>query len=63
VDIALPTSDEDLNFHIEAGLYYPEVTTLLESIVKLRVKGDASSQWGILLDGWTISYLNENLHL
>ena len=63
VGITLPTSDQDPNFQIEAGLYYPKASILLESIVKLRVKGDTGGQWMSLLEVWAIKYLYGYLHL
>lgn len=50
IGITLPTTDHDPNFQLEAGLYYPQASILLESIVKLLVKGDARDQWASLLE-------------
>lgn len=63
IGMALPTSEDDPNFDIEAGVYFPKAPVLLESIVRLRVKGDATELWALLLETWALTYLYGHLRL
>lgn len=58
IGISPPTTEsEAAEFTFLDGMWIPSKYRLLESIARLRVKGDATRAWAGLLDVWVVTYI------
>jgi len=51
------TKSEAVEFTLLDGMWFPSKYRLLESIARLRVKGDAADAWAGLLGVWVVTYI------